>query len=141
MLKEITVNYIAFIELVREFSKNKYSHGGSIVGISSIAADRAEKCQTNYSASKAAMDIAVQALSLELVEKKIRINTILPGIIQTEMTVRAAQRGIDISENAKAQILGMGEPNDIAAACAFLLSDMSKLITGRKIFVDGGRFL
>lgn len=141
MYREININYFVFIELVRQFTKKTFSNGGSIVGISSIAADRAEKCQTNYSASKAAEDIAAQALSIELASKGIRINTVLPGMIQTEMADRAASTGIDLKDIEKVQILGMGKPEDVAAMVAFLISDMSRLITGRKFFVDGGRFL
>lgn len=141
MLREMDVNYFSYIELIREFAKTRNSKDGSIVGISSIAADRAEKCQTNYAASKAAMDIASQALSIELCEKHIRINTILPGVINTQMTEKAEKTGIDIGAITSAQILGVGESCDVAAMCAFLLSDMSKFITGRRFFVDGGRFL
>jgi len=139
--KEMAINYFSYIELVRQYAKSKFSEGGSIVGISSIAADRPGKCQTNYSATKAAMDIASQALSIELAAKNIRINTVLPGMIQTEMVDRAAQTGINLDDIQRVQMLGIGKPEDIAAMCAFLLSDMSRLITGRRLFVDGGRFL
>lgn len=141
MASEMNINYFSYIELVRQFSKKKFSDGGSIVGISSIAADRAEKCQTNYSASKAAMNIATQALCLELARKGIRINTVLPGVVATEMVMSAQETGIDLDEIEGAQILGVGKPDDVAAACAFLISDMSRFITGRQLFVDGGRFL
>lgn len=141
MYREMNINYFVFVELVRQFSKKIFSNGGSIVGISSIAADRAGKCQTNYSASKAAEDISAQALSIELAPKGIRINTVLPGMIQTEMADRAATAGIDLEDIEKVQMLGMGKPEDVAAMVAFLISDMSRLITGRKFFVDGGRFL
>ena len=141
MVSEMSINYFSFIELVRQYAKKKFSDGGSIVGISSIAADRAEQCQTNYSASKAAMNIASQALSIELAKKGIRINTILPGAVATEITQRTRNNAIDIDKIKDAQLLGMGQPDDIAAACAFLISDMSRFITGRRLFVDGGRFL
>ena len=141
MIVEMNINYFSFIELVRQYSKRKFSDGGSIVGISSIAADRAGQCQTNYSASKASMDIAAQALSIELAKKGIRINTILPGMIGTEMAMRAQESGVDLDQVERVQLLGMGEANDVAASCAFLISDMSRLITGRRLFVDGGRFL
>jgi NAD(P)-dependent dehydrogenase (short-subunit alcohol dehydrogenase family) len=141
MFEEMNLNYFTFIELVRQYAKKKYSDAGSVVGISSIAADRAEQCQTNYAASKASMDIAVQSLSIELAKKGIRINTVLPGVIRTEMVERAENSGIDLEEVKKVQLLGMGEADDVAAACAFLVSDMSRLITGRRLFVDGGRFL
>ncbi|WP_162848475.1 SDR family NAD(P)-dependent oxidoreductase [Paenibacillus nanensis] len=140
MLEEMNINYFTFIELVRQYSKRKYSDAGSIVGISSIAADKAEQCQTNYAASKAAMDIAAQSLSIELAKKAIRINTILPGVIRTEMVEGAEDAGIDLNQLNRIQLLGMGEADDVASACAFLISDMSRLITGRRLFVDGGRF-
>lgn len=141
MLAEMNINYFTFVDLVRYYAKKKYNDGGSIVGISSIASDKAGQCQTNYSASKAAMDIAVQALSIELVKKGIRINTVLPGVIATEIAFRAKENGWDLDQVMKGQLLGMGETDDVAAACAFLISDMSRLITGRRLFVDGGRFL
>lgn len=139
--KEMAINYFSYIELVRQYAKSKFSEGGSIVGISSAAADRPGKCQTNYSATKAAMDIASQALSIELAAKNIRINTVLPGMIQTEMVDRIVQTGSNLDDILRSQVLGIGKPEDVAAMCAFLLSDMSRLITGRRLFVDGGRFL
>lgn len=141
MLTEMNINYFAYIELVRQYAKKKFNDGGSIVGISSIAADRAGKCQTNYSASKAAVDISSQALSIELAKKGIRINTVLPGMIETEMATRAQDQGVNLDDIEENQLLGIGEADDVAASIAFLVSDMSKLITGRRLFVDGGRFV
>lgn len=141
LIYEMNLNYFSYIELIRQYAKRKFSDGGSIVGISSIAADRAGQCQTNYSASKASMDIASQALCIELAKKGIRINTVLPGAIGTDMTIRARESGVNMEEVERSQLLGMGEADDVAAACAFLISDMSKFITGRRLFVDGGRFL
>ena len=136
----MNINFFSYIELVKQFSKRKYSDGGSIVGISSIAANRGDQCQTIYSASKAAVDIASQTLSIELAKKNIRINTVLPGMIDTTMLEGSQDRGHNNDERIKRQLLGMGQPEDVAAVCAFLISDMSRLITGRKLFVDGGRF-
>jgi NAD(P)-dependent dehydrogenase (short-subunit alcohol dehydrogenase family) len=134
MLEEMNINYFAFVELVRQYAKKKYSDAGSIVGISSIAADRPSQCQTSYAASKAAMDIAVRTLSNELAKKGIRINTVLPGLVRTEMTECIT----DYDLNDKGQLLGIGEAEDVAGVCAFLISDMSRFITGRRLFVDGG---
>lgn len=139
MLKEMHLNYFSFIELVRQYSKSNNNNGGSIIGISSIAADRPEKCQTNYAASKAAMDIAAQSLALELSAKNIRINTILPGITNTQMLEQA--QGRDIEYLKRTQTLGVLEPENVASACAFLISDMSRMMTGRRLFMDGGRLL
>lgn len=141
VMEEMSINFLAFIELVRQFARNRFNSGGSIVAVSSIAAVRAEQCQTSYAASKAAVDIACQALSIELAKKNIRINTILPGAIATEGVLRSKGNQVDINEIANKQLLGMGMPDDIAAACAFLISDMTRFTTGRRFFADGGRFL
>lgn len=141
VVSEMNINYFSFIELVRQYAKKKFSDGGSIVAISSVAAERPDKCQTNYAATKAALDIASQALSIELAVKNIRINTILPGAIMTEKVRRSQDNGIDLEQIKRRQLLGMGQPEDVAAMCAFLMSDMSRFITGRRLFVDGGRFL
>lgn len=138
ILKEMTLNYFVFIELVRQFAKTKYSNGGSIIGISSIASEQVEKCQTNYAASKAAMDIAARALSFELASKNIRINTILPGATNTPLINKV--NGRDIDSIIASQVLGLVQPSDIAEACAFLQSDLSRMITGRRLFVDGGKY-
>lgn len=141
LLEAFNINYFAFIELVRQYSKNKYSDGGSIIGISSIAAEKAEQCQTAYSATKAAMDISAQALSIELIKKGIRINTVLPSMIKTEIMQKSYDIGADLDFLGKTQLMGIGQPDDVAAMIAFLISDMSRFITGRRLFVDGGRFL
>lgn len=141
LMESFNINYFSFMELCRQYSKNKYSDRGSIVGISSVAAERADQCQTAYSAAKSAMDISAQALSIELIKKGIRINTVLPGMIMTEIIEKSNDIGADVGILGKSQLMGIGEPDDVAAACAFLISDMSKFITGRRLFVDGGRFL
>ncbi|CAK7063338.1 SDR family oxidoreductase [Tissierella sp.] len=141
LLEAFNINYFAFMELTRQYSKNKYSDGGSIVGISSIAAERPAQCQTAYSAAKAAIDISAQALSLELIKKGIRINTVLPGMIDTEIIEKSDDIGADLESLGKGQIMGIGQPDDVASVIAFLISDMSRFITGRRFFIDGGCFL
>ncbi|MGA3673627.1 SDR family NAD(P)-dependent oxidoreductase [Lysinibacillus agricola] len=141
MLTEMDINYFSYIELVRQYAKKKHNNGGSIIGISSIAADRAEQCQTNYAASKAALDISSQSMAIELAKKRIRINTVLPGVIDTNILKSTSENGVDLELIQKTQLLGVGKPDDVASVVAFLISDMSRLITGRRLFVDGGRFL
>jgi len=134
-------NYFPFVELVRQYAKKKYSNGGSIVCISSILSVQPRAYETGYIASKAAMNASVTSLAFELAKKKIRINGILAGNIMTEM-VKKTLKECDNKEHLKnfidKSLLGIGEPDDIASVCAFLLSDMSKFITGRNIYVDGG---
>ena len=136
------VNLYSFVEMVKIYSSRKYMNSGSIVAISSTAATMPEKGQTLYSSSKAALDASVMSLALELYDRNIRINSIRPGLIETEMTQRFSKiSGESFMDNQRSkQILGLGKPSDIANFVAFLLSNMSSFCTGRSYFADGGRF-
>lgn len=142
--KIMTVNLYAFIEMVRQFSNNKFhNENSSIVAISSIAAVQPEKCQTAYAMSKAALNTAVEALAIELVSKRIRINSIMPGIVNTPKAMEGG--GLVVGDGfiqavSERQLLGVIEPIQIANICNFLLSDNAAVITGRAIYADGGRF-
>lgn len=138
--REMRINYYAFIEMVKYLSKRSYhTENCSIVGISSISSHRGAKCQTMYSATKAAMDASVITLAKELADKGMRINTIRPGTTKTEMLEEwARQKGVDLETFAEHQPLGMGVPEDIADLAAFLLSPAARMITGQSISVDGG---
>lgn len=131
------VNFYSFVEMVRQYAKCKHSNGGSIVAVSSIASVQPESCQTIYSASKAAMNASVQALSFELIKRHIRINTILPGMVKADSYNLEEN---ELAELVSKQLLGLIDSNDVAGAIAFLLSDMSKFITGRNLYFDAGRF-
>jgi NAD(P)-dependent dehydrogenase (short-subunit alcohol dehydrogenase family) len=133
-------NYYPFIELVRQYSKKKYSCGGSIVCISSILSVQPRPYETGYIASKAAVNASISSIAIELAKKGIRINGILAGNIMTEMVRKTEEQygSDDLQQNIKQALLGFGEPDDIAGVCAFLVSDISKYITGRNIYADGG---
>jgi len=93
-----------------------------------------------YCSSKGALLSAGKAMALELAAKKIRVNCVLPGVVETEMS---KQLFLTISEESRNSILkmhplGLGKPEDIANACIFLLSDASRWITGTNFYVDGG---
>lgn len=139
----MNINFYSFIMMVKLFSKKKYSCSGSIVSLSSTAAIIPERCQTIYASSKAALNSATSTLAIELNEKKIRINTIIAGYTDTPMT-RVVIDEMSLEHHnklAQRQLLGICQPEDIANMAMFLLSDASKAITGRNVFVDGGRFL
>ncbi|MBN1639332.1 MAG: SDR family oxidoreductase [Ignavibacteriales bacterium] len=134
------INFYAFFELIRIISKKgNYNPGLSIVGLSSIASIKGNAAQTAYAASKAAMDGSMRCLAKELSGKKIRVNTILPSMINTEM-YRSYSRKSGVGEETilKRQYLGIGETTDVANAVAFLLSDASAFVTGTQLPVDGG---
>lgn len=144
MDETMKINYYSFIEIVKNYSSKNNCNGGNIVAISSIASTNGGKCQTIYSASKAAIDASVRTLAQELVKKGIRINSVRPSLIKTDEINKMMQDSeniVNVSNLAKRQLLGFGEPIDVANLVAFLLSDASSFITGRSIEIDGGDFL
>ena len=138
------VNFYSFYELVRVLTKKGMyaKEGMNIVVISSVAAKVGKEAQTAYGASKAAINGAVHSMAKELAPKNIRVNSILPAAVNTAMI----QKYYDLKEMLDAgerkpnerQYLGMCQPEYIASAIAFLLSDDSKWITGAEMPVDGG---
>lgn len=135
------VNVISCFEIIRILSKKKNTQpNASFVVISSIMGVSGQKGKLAYCSSKAALINGVKALALELAQKGIRVNCVSPGIVKTPMV---DQLFSSISEESKAEIirehpLGLGEPNDVANACIYLLSDASKWMTGSNLIIDGG---
>lgn len=111
--------------------------GGSIVLLSSVAGRKPGRGHVNYAASKGAVEAITRALAVELARKNVRVNAVAPGVIVTEMSAR-------VREAAAETILGeilqgrFGEPDQVAAAVAFLASDDAAYITGHVLPVDGG---
>ena len=132
----MSVNTYAFLELVRQMIRRRYrAERMSIVAISSIQALQPGKCETLYAMSKAALNVAVQAMAMELAGKNIRINSVCPGATQTRMLEKSSVVNLD------RQLLGMLSPEQIASCVLFLLNDMSSAMTGRVLLADGGRLL
>ena len=132
----LDVNLVSFMMMTAMYAKRPFNDGGSIVAISSVNSHYPQKCMSAYAASKLGLEGAATAFSLELAEKHIRINCIVAGPVNTEMSQSVLPNSAEyISQHA---LLGVGEPIDIANAIAFLLSDAARLITGRSMYVDGG---
>lgn len=135
------INTIAGFELARILSKKKYRQGDStsFVFIASIMGIVSRPGLTGYSASKGALISGARSIALELANKKIRVNTISPGTIMTNLIVKAfenmppEQREKRLSQYP----LGFGTPDDVANAVVFLFSERSRWITGTNIVVDG----
>lgn len=144
MQKVMNVNFFSFIEMTRCLTARKaYNPNGmNIVGVSAIGAYLGNSTKTAYCASKSAMNSAVRCMAKELASKNIRINTVAPGVTDTPMAKLSEEYGSDSEEYKliyQRQYLGICQPRDIADSIAFLMSDMSKMITGNCICVDGGK--
>ena len=132
----LEVNLISFMFMTAAYSKRKYNDGGSIVGVSSLNAHYPQKCMSIYAASKNALEAFALTTALELAEKNIRINCVIPGAVDTPMLKFVIQKFTEYyNQHTLLKIL---QPEDIAGTIVFLLSDMSKKITGRSMYVDGG---
>lgn len=116
---------------------------GRIVNISSSSAQGGQPLMTHYVASKAGVIGFTKALALELGPKGITVNTIPPGFIDTPMLRRSESKGLlgnTVDHHASlTPVRRVGRPEDIAAACSFLVSDDAGYITGQVIGVNGGR--
>lgn len=137
----ITTNLCSVFALSREVVKQMLKQGnGSIINISSMAAQYGLPKVIAYSASKTAIDGMTRAMAVELSPKGIRINAIAPGFIETDMTAKA----LNTDPERKQKVFGrtpmghMGKPGDIGEAAYFLASDAAKYITGVVLPVDGG---
>lgn len=141
MQESMGINYYAFLLLMKFFSKKIYSDGGSAVAISSVSGTAGWAGGSLYSGTKGAVDSAVRSLAIELAGKKIRVNSVVPSHIKTPMYeggVAQMNDAAGLQKMLEKQPLGLGEPEDVAHAVAFLLSDASRFITGTQLVVDGG---
>jgi 3-oxoacyl-[acyl-carrier protein] reductase len=110
---------------------------GTVVNLSSIAADRAGRGHCNYVAAKGGINAMTRSLALELAPKGIRVNAVSPGVIVTDMTKRI-RTFVEGDILAQIPLRRFGEPSDVARAVSFLVSDEASYITGEILHVTGG---
>jgi NAD(P)-dependent dehydrogenase (short-subunit alcohol dehydrogenase family) len=137
----ITTNLSSVFAISREVVKHMLTKGsGSIINISSMAAQYGLPRVIAYTASKTAIDGMTRAMAVELSPKGIRVNAIAPGFIETAMTAKALNADPERKEKvfARTPMGYMGQPSDIGDAALFLATDASKYITGVVLPVDGG---
>tara|TARA_B100001063_G_scaffold21935_1_gene16768 strand:- start:999 stop:1721 length:723 start_codon:yes stop_codon:yes gene_type:complete len=129
------INFFSNVILIKNLlKKGKIKNNSSIVFIGSISADLATPATSIYAASKAALTTYSKVLASELVSKKIRVNTISPGLIKTKLIEKISEFNIKSDEYP----LGLGNVHDVSNQVLFLLSDKSKWITGTNVIIDGG---
>jgi 3-oxoacyl-[acyl-carrier protein] reductase len=138
--RQFNTNVLGLLLVTKGAVKSFGEKGGSIINISSTVTRITPPGSSIYTATKGAVDSITQVLSKELGSRKIRVNAINPGIVETEGAHTAGFIGSDFHLNAvNATPLGRtGQPNDIAPVAVFLASDDSRWLTGETILASGG---
>ena len=133
-------NVLGMILVTQEAVKHFKSEGGSIINIGSLASTLTPPTAVVYNATKGAVDAITRTLAKELGPKKIRVNSINPGVVITEGTTAGGFLEGEFRNSLESQTpLGrIGKPDDIAPAAAFFASDDSKWITGETLLIAGG---
>jgi 3-oxoacyl-[acyl-carrier protein] reductase len=110
---------------------------GTIINLSSVSADKGGRGQTNYAASKGAINAFTRALAVELAPRRIRVNGVAPGVIETDMSADVReQSGEDVLK--KILLRRYGKPEEVAYAVWFLASAYAGYVTGQIFGIDGG---
>lgn len=138
--RQFNTNVLGTILATQEAIQHFNGNGGSVINVSSVVSNNPLANSVVYSATKGAVDTIAVALSKEFAGKKIRVNTIAPGMVETEGARSLGVIGSDLETHIKDQTpLGrIGQPNDIARVAVFLASDDSEWVNGEKINVSGG---
>jgi 3-oxoacyl-[acyl-carrier protein] reductase len=137
--KQFNVNVLGLL-LTTQAAAKHLGEGASIINLGSLATRIVPAASAVYTGTKGAVDAITAVLARELGPRKIRVNAVNPGMIETEGTHTAGFVGSDFEAHAVAQTpLGrIGQPNDIASIVTFLASDDSYWLTGEQLFAGGG---
>jgi 3-oxoacyl-[acyl-carrier protein] reductase len=138
--QQFNLNVLGLLLATQEAVKYFGAEGGSVVNISSVVATLAPPNSSVYSGTKAAVNAITRSLAQELGPRKIRVNAINPGMVETEGVHAAGFVGSDFQKGIVAQTpLGrIGQPQDIAPAAVFLAAPDSSWITGETLYISGG---
>jgi 3-oxoacyl-[acyl-carrier protein] reductase len=138
--RQFDLNVLGLILTTQAAVKLIDGDGGSIINIGSLVGKMALPGAAVYSATKASVDQVTRSLSTELGPRKIRVNSLNPGMVETEGVHAAGVADSDLRKKVEAETpLGrIGQPDDIASAAVFLASSDSKWITGETLYASGG---
>lgn len=138
--RQFNLNVLGLLLVTQEAVKHMGPAGGSIINISSVVATMALPNASVYSATKAAVNAVTSSVARELGPRKIRVNAINPGMVETEGVHTAGIAESDLRRQIEATTpLGrIGQPQDIAPAAVFLASSESAWITGETLYISGG---
>jgi 3-oxoacyl-[acyl-carrier protein] reductase len=140
--KQFNLNVLGLLLTTQEAVKHFPPAGGSVVNISSVVGRHPLPGASVYSASKAAVDAFTKSLAKELGPKKIRVNSLNPGMIETEglHAVGFAEGEFRKQIEANTPLGRIGQPDDVAKVAVFLASDDSGWVTGETLLVSGGNY-
>jgi 3-oxoacyl-[acyl-carrier protein] reductase len=138
--REFDINVLGPLLATREAVAHFNGNGGSVINVSSVVSTKAFATAAIYSGTKGALDAITRAFAAELGSRKIRVNTIAPGVIETEGTHTIGVIGSDLEKQVAAQtpLARIGQPNDVGKIAVFLASDQSGWVTGERIVAAGG---
>jgi 3-oxoacyl-[acyl-carrier protein] reductase len=138
--KMFDLNVLGLLLATQEAVKRFDSQGGSIINIGSVAGKEPPPTASVYGATKAAVDAVTKSLAQELGPRRIRVNAINPGMVETEGTVNSGIATSDFRTQVESRTaLGrIGQPQDIAPAAVFLASDDASWISGETLYISGG---
>jgi NAD(P)-dependent dehydrogenase (short-subunit alcohol dehydrogenase family) len=138
--KTITLNLYSTLHVTQAVLPHMQQAGrGSIINVSSVVALRGAPLMAHYGAAKAAVVSLTQSLAVENAHAGIRVNALLPGWIDTELTdFLRVDKGTESSVLARVPMQRWGRPDEIADVAVFLASDAASFITGQSIVADGG---
>jgi 3-oxoacyl-[acyl-carrier protein] reductase len=139
--KQFNLNVLGLLLTTQEAVKLMNNEGGSIINVGSVAGTMPVATAAVYSATKAAVDAITIALSKELGPRKIRVNSLNPGMVETEGVHTLGIIGSDFQKAIESQTpLGrIAQPDDISGAAVFFASDASGWVTGQTLRVNGGQ--
>jgi 3-oxoacyl-[acyl-carrier protein] reductase len=138
--RQFNTNVLGTILATQEAARHFGPNGGSVINISSVASESPVPTASVYSATKGAVDAATRVLAAELGPRRIRVNVIAPGGVETEGLHAMGIIGSDFEKQMVADTpLGrLGQPEDIAGVALFLASDDSRWLTGERLTASGG---